>query len=154
MLRNCWLDPEEQTSVKFKSELNIFFQDDELENVVCEMTSICPGLNVLTLTVKCQGDADILTSYLMHQIFYDTFCWLINHYLSMSKYISKRCFKIPGLTRIVLSAISPTGRGAVKWKTGGNIALGFDDFKIMESVHIDTIKLVYFKTGTRHDDVI
>ena len=52
MLEYCWLDPLEQTSVKFKSEFKIFIQENAHENVVWEMVSICLGLNVLT---HCRG---------------------------------------------------------------------------------------------------
>ena len=40
MLDYCQFEPLEQTSVKFKSEFNIFIQENVLENVVCEMASI------------------------------------------------------------------------------------------------------------------
>ena len=48
MLEYCWLDPWEQTAVKFQSEFTHFIQEKALENVVCEMASSCLGPNELT----------------------------------------------------------------------------------------------------------
>ena len=39
MLDYSQLDPQEQTSVKLKSNLNFFIQENTFENVVCEMTA-------------------------------------------------------------------------------------------------------------------
>ena len=40
MLDYCYLNPYEQTSVKFQSEFKHFIHENALENVVCEIASI------------------------------------------------------------------------------------------------------------------
>ena len=50
LLEYCWLDPWEQTSWNFTRNWIIFIQENAFENVVCEMGSICLGLNVLRLS--------------------------------------------------------------------------------------------------------
>ena len=39
---------------------NIFIQENAFENVVCEMASICLGLNVLTRIIEAQLTAQLL----------------------------------------------------------------------------------------------
>ena len=40
MMAYCQWDPQEQTSVKFNKNVNIFIQENAFQNVVCKMAAI------------------------------------------------------------------------------------------------------------------
>ena len=56
MLEYCQLDSWEQSQRNFNWNSNIFIQENAFENVVCEMASICLGLNVLSVGIWCDLD--------------------------------------------------------------------------------------------------
>ena len=56
MLEYCWIDPRNQLQWNFNLYQNIFIQENAFECVVCEMASICLGLNVLSI----ETDSDVM----------------------------------------------------------------------------------------------
>ena len=78
MLTNCQLDPHplnEQTTVKFESNIRNFIQQNAFENVICKRWTFCSGPKCekteLLTTVHCQQSHGIIcniTDYLFMEI--------------------------------------------------------------------------------------
>ena len=59
ILKYCWLDPQEQTSVKFQSDSYIFIQENAFGKVVCKTVSILSRpqwVNIWQILIRKQSE--------------------------------------------------------------------------------------------------